>query len=93
MIPELAPGDQVLVRWGALIRPGDVVVAQRPDRPDLLVVKRAVRLVGEGWWLEGDNAAASDDSLVFGTVHRKDVLGRVVARIHPRPMQRLRREP
>jgi nickel-type superoxide dismutase maturation protease len=93
MIPELAPGDHLLVRWGAPFGVGDIVVARRPDRPDLLVVKRAVRHEGEEWWLEGDNAGASDDSRVFGTVHADAVVGRVVARTAPRPVRWFRGGP
>ena len=44
MAPTLRDGDAVLVRRGGrAIRPGDVVVARFRARPDLLVVKRAVR--------------------------------------------------
>jgi nickel-type superoxide dismutase maturation protease len=87
MVPALAPGDEVLVRWSGRVGPGDLVVARRPDRPALLVVKRCVRREGEGWWLEGDNPGASDDSRLFGAVASHDVIGRVIARIRPRPVQ------
>ena len=87
MVPTLRHGDMVLVRRGARIRPGDVVLARFPDgSPDVadrLVVKRAVRSVGgDGWWLEGDNGHASDDSRTYGP---GAVSGRVVARYWPKP--------
>jgi len=88
MQPTLADGDRLLCRDVSGRRPvraGDVVVARRPDRPALLLVKRAVRREGEGWWLEGDNPAASDDSRVFGPVPDSLVLGRAVLRLWPRP--------
>ena len=87
MAPTLHDGDWLLVRRasGARIRAGDVVVARRPDRPGLLLVKRAVRRDGAGWWLLGDAPDASDDSRLFGVVPDELVLGRVLARYHPRP--------
>jgi nickel-type superoxide dismutase maturation protease len=80
MLPTLAPGEWLLVRRGVRPRPGAVVVVRRPDR---LVVKRVVRPDGDGWWVEGDNAAASDDSRTFGAVRREDVVGEVRWRYYP----------
>ena len=85
MMPTLRPGDCLLVRPGAPVRVGDVVVARFPARPDLLVVKRVVRPVGALWWLEGDNVAATDDSRTYGPAQ---VLSRVVLRYWPLPPQR-----
>lgn len=80
MTPVLRHGDAVLVRRTARIRPGDVVVATFLTKPDLLVVKRAIREVDGGWWLESQNSAVTDDSRRYGpaTVH-----GRVVWRYWP----------
>jgi nickel-type superoxide dismutase maturation protease len=80
MLPTLRPGDALLVRRGARVRRGDVVVARFPASPDLLVVKRAVRPVTGGWWVESDNPAVTDDSRRYGPAH---VLGRVVLRWWP----------
>jgi nickel-type superoxide dismutase maturation protease len=82
MVPTLRHGDALLVRRGARIRPGDVVVARFRSRPELLVVKRAVRAQDGGWWLRGDNSLVTDDSRAYGVA---DVLGRVVLRYWPRP--------
>ncbi|WDZ85105.1 S24/S26 family peptidase [Micromonospora cathayae] len=83
MVPTLRHGDALLVRRGGrAVRPGDIVVAVFRSRPDLLVVKRAVRPVEGGWWVCGDNALGTDDSGTYGVA---DVLGRVVARYWPRP--------
>ncbi|MFF0369590.1 MULTISPECIES: S24/S26 family peptidase [unclassified Micromonospora] len=83
MAPTLRHGDAVLVRpHGRPIRPGDVVVAVFRTRPELLVVKRAVRAQDGGWWLRGDNDLVTDDSRAYGVA---DVRGRVVARYWPRP--------
>lgn len=80
MLPTLRDGDCLLVRPGARVRAGDVVVARFVARPDLLVVKRAVRPDGDRWWVEGDNPAIADDSRRFGPA---DVLARVVLRWWP----------
>ncbi|MEH1100224.1 S24/S26 family peptidase [Micromonospora sp. CPCC 205561] len=83
MSPTLRPGDAVLVRRGGrAVRPGDVVVAVFRSRPELLVVKRAVRPQDGGWWLRGDNEFVADDSRAYGVA---EVRGRVVARYWPRP--------
>jgi nickel-type superoxide dismutase maturation protease len=83
MLPSLYPGDWLVVRWGVRTRPGDVVVARRPDRPSLLIVKRAIHQTSHGWLLEGDNPSASDDSRLFGPVDGGLVLGRVLFRYWP----------
>ena len=82
MVPTLRDGDALLVRRGGRVRPGDVVVARFRGRPDLLVVKRAVRALDGGWWIEGDNEFVTDDSRAFGVA---DVIGRVILRYWPRP--------
>jgi phage repressor protein C with HTH and peptisase S24 domain len=84
MVPTLRHGDAVLVlRGGRPVRPGDLVLARFASRPDLLVVKRAVRPAPEqgGWWLEGDNPVVADDSRAYGYAQ---VEGRVLLRYWPR---------
>lgn len=80
MSPTLHPGDVLLVRWGARVRDGDVVVLRRPDLDGLLVVKRLAGRVGGGWWALGDLPAASTDSRHFGPVPDALVLARVLRR-------------
>lgn len=83
MAPTLRHGDALLAATGGrAVRPGDVVVAVFRSRPELIVVKRAVRPTDGGWWVRGDNDLATDDSRRYGTA---DVLGRVVVRYWPRP--------
>lgn len=89
MVPTLRPGDAVLVSRARSTRPGDVVVARFRSRPDLLVVKRAARPDGDGWWLLGDNPLVTDDSRAYGVA---DVIGRVTLRWWPR-IGRIRRSP
>jgi len=91
MSPTLRHGDAVLVRAGGRpVRPGDVVVARFHTRPDLLVVKRAVRREPDGWWLQGDNPLVDDDSRSYGPAR---VEGRVVVRYWPLPPTRIGRAP
>ncbi len=87
MEPALSAGDRLLCRrvLAADVVPGQVLVLERPDRPGLLLVKRAVRRDHDGWWVEGDNATASDDSRLFGAVPDDHVVGRVLLRWWPRP--------
>jgi signal peptidase I len=85
MSPTVRHGDRLLVRRlrpGGRVRAGDVVLARFPARPDLLVVKRVVREVPGGYWVQGDNPLVTDDSRVFGVAVP---VGRAVLRLWPRP--------
>jgi nickel-type superoxide dismutase maturation protease len=87
MEPALAPGDWLLA-WRGLrpgrpvrVRPGQLVIARHPGRPDFLLVKRAVRRDAAGWWLESDNQdVRAVDSRSFGAVPPGQISGRVVLR-------------
>ena len=85
MSPTVRSGDRLLARRmrpGGRVRPGDVVLARFPARPELLVVKRVRRAVDGGHWVEGDNPFVTDDSRSFGPAV---VVGRIVGRLWPRP--------
>ncbi|XVV11857.1 S24 family peptidase [Actinoplanes sp. CA-131856] len=87
MVPTLRSGDALIVARGSRrTKPGHIVVARFRSRPDLLVVKRAVRAQDGGWWIEGDNSLVEDDSRAYGVA---DVIGRVLIRYYPR-LSRLR---
>jgi hypothetical protein len=75
MVPTLRHGDLVLVRHGAAIRPGDLVLARYRSMPGRDVLKRAMRQQDGGWWLASDNPAAGGDSAVPGVA---DVQARVL---------------
>jgi phage repressor protein C with HTH and peptisase S24 domain len=77
MMPTLVDGDALVAYPARRVRPGDVVVARFRSRPDLLVVKRAIRPYMDGWWIEGDNPLLTDDSRRYGEAV---VLGRVLFR-------------
>jgi hypothetical protein len=66
MVPTLLDGDALVAYPARRVRPGDVVIARFRSRPDLLVVKRAIRRYGDGWWIEGDNPFVADDSRRYG---------------------------
>jgi nickel-type superoxide dismutase maturation protease len=89
MAPRLPSGSLIVARPiddATRLRVGDVVVAQRPDRPDLEIVKRIQSIDAEGAiFLAGDNPGASTDSRQFGAVMRRHILARVGWRYWPLP--------
>ena len=98
MAPTLAPGDWALMIPVRHPRIGDVVVVEHPGRPGYEMVKRLTagpndrvgdRTLGpDGWWVEGDFAAASTDSREFGPVRRDGLKGKVVLIYWPRERRR-----
>lgn len=87
MLPTLVAGECLLVRRGATVRPGAVVVGRLRERPALLVVKRAVRPAAGGWLLAADNPAVQGHGLTGGV---GDVEGVVLLRWWPLPPRRVR---
>jgi SOS-response transcriptional repressor LexA len=88
MRPTLRPGDRLLVRYGARVRPGRLVLARFSD--GTLTVKRAAERRSTssglpGWWLTSDNPVVGVDSRHRGPVPDEAVLGVAVARVWPRP--------
>jgi nickel-type superoxide dismutase maturation protease len=92
MEPALRSGDWLIV-WHGLrsarpprIRPGQIVIARHPGRPDFLLVKRAARRADGGWWLESDNSGAGAvDSRSFGAVPPDRITARVLGRYRRGP--------
>jgi len=85
MIPTLKEGDEVLYdpRAYQSRQPhvGDVVVARRPDRQKVMLVKRVAAIGADGrFLLYGDNPSASTDSHDFGPVGREHLAGKVTSR-------------
>jgi phage repressor protein C with HTH and peptisase S24 domain len=87
MTPTLRAGDRLLVRYGAAVRPGALVLARLAD--GTLAVKRATEpretTRGPGWWLLSDNPDEGVDSRHRGPVAASDVLAVVRCRLWPRP--------
>jgi nickel-type superoxide dismutase maturation protease len=81
MLPTLRDGDLLLVRHGAPVRPGALVVVELPGRGR--AVKRATMLTADGWWVERDNPSAGTDSWLVGAIPPQDVHSVVVARLWP----------
>jgi nickel-type superoxide dismutase maturation protease len=93
MAPRLPPGALVVARaidGMTPVRVGDVVVARRPDRPELDIIKRIQAIDVNGRIvLVGDNPAASTDSRQFGAVPREQIVARVRWRYWPLPPARV----
>lgn len=90
MVPALRHGDRLLalrIRTGARVRDGALVLVTWADYPGVLAVKRVVRTVSGGYWVEGDNPYGSDDSRSYGPA---TVRALVLARCWPWP-PRIRR--
>lgn len=86
MLPTLREGDCLLVRPGARIRSGDIVVARLRQRRELLVVKRTVEERDGGWLLAADNPAVEGHGLTGGV---GDVEAKVLLRYWPWPVRKL----
>jgi nickel-type superoxide dismutase maturation protease len=80
MLPELAPGDRVVIRKTRQVAVGDTIALRDPDDEERHLVKRVVGLEYGAVRVEGDNEGASRDSRHFGPVPSSLVLGRVVTR-------------
>jgi nickel-type superoxide dismutase maturation protease len=93
MAPRLPSGALVVARpidGVTPLRVGDVVVARRPDRPELEIIKRIQAIDVNGTiFLVGDNPASSTDSRQFGPVTREQIVARVRWRYWPLPPLRL----
>jgi nickel-type superoxide dismutase maturation protease len=93
MRPRLPPGALVVASplGDRVLRRGTVVVAVRPDSPEMEVVKRIGDGIGLGpdeYFLLGDNPAASTDSRHFGPVRRDAIRAVVHWRYWPLPPRR-----
>ncbi len=86
MEPALTAGDLVVGHRWFSPKIGQVVVAGT----DRLIIKRITAVSEAGYWLEGDNKAASTDSRQFGWISRDQILAQVVLRLSWRPLTNTR---
>ncbi|HET9848306.1 MAG TPA: nickel-type superoxide dismutase maturation protease [Candidatus Dormibacteraeota bacterium] len=93
MEPGLRDGALVIahpVDSRTYLRVGDVVVARRPDRPDLDIIKRIHAIDAAGQvFLTGDNLSRSTESVDFGWVPRDHIRALVRWRYWPLPPRRV----
>lgn len=82
MLPTYREGEWLLVAR-LPVRVGDAVLARRPDRRNLWIVKRVASRSADEAFLVGDNPASSTDSRHFGPVPLALVAGRVVGSYRP----------
>ncbi len=83
MQPQLKAGDLIFLLKTQNLKVGQIAIAKRPDRPNLLVIKRVKAVTKNGYWLEGDNQSESDDSRIFGEVENELVLGKFLFKYWP----------
>jgi len=82
MVPTLAPGERLLVRYDGPIVLGDIVVFERGNQID---IKRIERIELAGIFVVGDNELVSTDSRNYGLIPHDSVLGTSSIRIWPKP--------
>lgn len=79
MEPSLHNDDRVVTwNWGRL-KKNDVVVFLKGG---LTMVKRLAERDGKKWLVRGENLTESTDSLDFGGVEERDIVGKVIFRNH-----------
>ena len=84
MQPVLEPGDRLIVRRWARLKPRDLVVFLDPEARRTHLVKRVAAVTPSGEVIvRGDNPNVSRDSRHFGPVPRGLVVGRVMYRYLP----------
>lgn len=78
MIPSYAPGEVVLVKYGAQFTVGDVVLIKFTHRTD---IKRVKEILGSRVFVQGDHEAVSIDSRNYGPVKNDMIIGKVIYRL------------
>ena len=85
MFPLLKAGEEVLVDTKAyhlcLPEIGDLVIAWHPQKENLRIIKRVVKVDEKGnCFLMGENSLESSDSRSFGLVSLQQVIGKVTSK-------------
>lgn len=81
MAPTYSADDWLLVLWGGAYREGQVVLVERENQPGVFLIKRVIRQVEGGYWVEGDNTAESTDSRQWGAINQSEIVASVLFRI------------
>ena len=74
MEPNYHDGQWLVVNKKSQLKVGDVVVLKYGN---MELLKRIIRLEGDGFWVEGDNKDFSTDSREFGAVPKEAIVGKV----------------
>jgi len=75
MQPTLKSGDYLVVnKLSKKFSVGDIVVFEHGDK---FLVKRIGKIVGENFFVVGDNKNHSNDSRQFGTIKNNSIIGKV----------------
>ncbi len=80
MLPELKPGDILLIGNKTKLIKGSVVMAINNERE---IVKRIAAIENNKYFLEGDNKKASTDSRHYGVFELTQIIGKVVIVFKP----------
>jgi phage repressor protein C with HTH and peptisase S24 domain len=84
MLPTLHDGDRLVVRYGAVPKPGRLGIVRLPD--GVISVKRLEVTDDTGYWFSRDNPVEGLDSWALGRGSTRDeVLASVWCRVWPRP--------
>lgn len=82
MFPLLKNGDLVLINPDLKPKIDDIVLANHPFKKSVKIIKRIKEISAENrYFLVGDNQGESTDSRSFGAIGKKDILGRIEAKI------------
>ena len=96
MEPALYEGDRALFRYfpdGATTAElgktlGKIVLVRREAEPGLLTVKRLIKVLDTGLWVEGDNPESSTDSRHYLTISPQEIVGIYLLRYRRAPHRR-----
>jgi phage repressor protein C with HTH and peptisase S24 domain len=81
MAPYIVEGDELLVSPAHLPKVNDIVLAQHPTNPTVVLIKMVDSIRDGEFYLTGINQSSSSDSRDFGWLSNDLLLGRITSRI------------